>query len=117
MVSKDSSSMDSCVKRSFFLFCFDGLSLLASNLNNLTLGESWESLGLMGNIDSSIASTFQNSENLGTSGGSIDTNIEECLEWSLLINIIINIEVVTTDVLISAVHFSESHLFKKSSSQ
>jgi len=43
---------------------------------------SWESLGVVGNVDTSVNSTLEGSENSASGGGSNETNIEESLEWS-----------------------------------
>jgi hypothetical protein len=43
---------------------------------------SWESLGVVGNVDTSINSTLKSTENSATGGSSDETNIEESFEWS-----------------------------------
>ena len=58
---------------------FTSLSGLGSSLLEVI---SWESLGVVGNVDTSVNSTLEGSENSASGGGSNETNIEESLEWS-----------------------------------
>lgn len=115
--SKDSGSKDGSVINSLGLLNVLRLSSLVGD--NLSLGSlvTWESLGLVWNVKSSIASSLQDSEDSGSGGSGVDTNIEESLEWSLVLNIIINVEVLSVDVGVSSVHIGKTNLLEKSSGQ
>jgi len=59
----------------------------------------------MWNIDTSIRSSLEGSEDSVTSGSSCDTNIKKGLEWSFLLNVFINIEVLSVYVGVWFVDF------------
>ena len=68
----------------------------------------------MRNVKTSITGSLKGTEDSGTSGGSLDTNIHKGLEWSL-ISIAFNEEHFTINLIVGLVHFSESDLLQKSS--
>jgi len=59
---------------------------------------AWESLVVVGDVKSSISSTFHGSENSVSGGGSHETNIQVGLEWSLFNRLGHNVEVFSVDV-------------------
>lgn len=90
------------------------LTSLVDNLLNLGSSITRESLGRVRNVDATISSTLEGTEDSGTSGSSMNTNIEVSLERSLFL--IFDDEVLSIDGIIRLVHSIESDLFQKSSS-
>ena len=118
VVSEDSCSVGFGVIFGLNSFRSGRFTSLVLNNGNLSSGVTWESLGLMWNVDSTIASTLKDTEKSGTGGGSLETNIEKSLEWSLIIiSIIINVEVLSIDIRGGFVKVSESDLFQQSSGE
>lgn len=117
MRSENLSSVDLGVEVGLSLVGSDSLSSLVLDLLNLSVSVSWESLGLMWNVDSTIASSLHDREDSSSGGGSVDTNIEESLEWSLVLNIVINVEVLSVDIGVALVHVGETNLLEKSSGE
>ena len=118
VVSEDSGSVGLGIEFSFNSLGSGGFSSLVLDNGNLSSGVSWESLGLMWNIDSTIASTLKDTEDSGTGGGSLETNIEKSLEWSLIIiSIIIDVEVFSVDIGGGFVKVTESDLLEESSGE
>jgi len=116
--TEDSGSVCLGIEFSVNLFSSGGFTSLVFDLSNLGSGVTWESLGLMWNVKSSIACSLKDTEESGTSGGSLETNIEKSLEWSLIIiDIIINVEVLSVDIRGGLVEVVESDLFQQSSSE
>lgn len=60
--------------------------------DNFSLGEviTWESLFIVRNVETTIASTFQGTEDSVTSGGAGKTDIEESLEWASVLDVVLN---------------------------
>jgi hypothetical protein len=72
----------------------------------------------MGHVEATIASTLKGTEDSGTSGSSLDTDIKEDLEGSLVfIGVLINVEVLTGNVVVDLVEVRETDLLKQSSSE
>ena len=118
VVSEDSCSVCFGIVFGLNSFRSGSFTSLVLNNGNLSSGVTWESLGLMWNVDSTIASTLKDTEDSGTGGGSLETNIEKSLEWSLIIiSIIINVEVLSIDISGGFVEVSESDLFQQSSGE
>jgi len=118
VVSEDSGSVGLGIEFGVNLLGSGGFTSLVLNNSDLSSGVTWESLGLMWNVDSTIASTLKDTEDSGTGGGSLETNIEKSLEWSLIIiSIIINVEVLSIDIRGGFVKVSESDLFQQSSGE
>ena len=117
MDTEDSVSVDLGVVLGLDLLSIDLLASLVLDGVGVGSNVTWESLGLVGNVDSTIASTLHNTEDSSTGGGSVDTNIEESLEWSLVLNLVINVVVLTVDVAVALVHVGKTNLLKESSSE
>jgi len=118
VVSEDSSSVCFGIEFGLNSFRSGRFTSLVLNNSDLSSGVTWESLGLMWNVDSTIASTLKDTEDSGTGGGSLETNIEKSLEWSLIIiSIIINVEVLSVDISGGFVEVTESDLFQQSSGE
>jgi hypothetical protein len=118
VVSEDSCSVCLGIEFSINLFSSGRFTSLVLDLSNLSSGVTWESLGLMWYVKSTIASTLKDTEESGTGGGSLETNIEKSLEWSLIIiDIIINVEVFTVNIRGSFVKIAETDLFQQSSGE
>ena len=60
------------------------ISVIFNSLSLSTFGGSWESSGVMRNVKSTVTGTLKSTEDSGTSGGSLETNIQEALEWAFL---------------------------------
>ena len=118
MVSEDFGSVGLGIEFGVNLLGSGGFTSLVLNNSNLSSGVTWESLGLMWNVDSTIASTLKDTEDSGTGGGSLETNIEESLEWSLvIISIIIDVEVFSVNIGCGFVEVTESDLLEESSGE
>jgi hypothetical protein len=65
----------------------------------ILLSSSGEFVGRVGNVKSSIAGTLQNGEDLGTIAGGPQTNVKNALEWASVLNIIIDVEGSTINLL------------------
>ena len=115
MLSEDSVSMGRSVEFGFDLIGILGLSSLVLDDFDSGVLISWESLGLMWDVESSITSSLKGTEASGSSGGSVDTDIEESLEWSLVLNVFVNVEVFTSDIRVGSVHVGETDLLEQSS--
>jgi len=76
---------------------------------------SWEFVGVMWNIESSISSSFQGSENSVSYGGIGKTDIKNSFEWSSFSLGLIGAEKFSVDGGLSGVHFFKGGLFKQSS--
>lgn len=116
MGTEDSFLMDLSVIFGTRFFSIGGFSSLVGNDFNLTSGITWESLGVVRNVESSIASTLKGTEDSGTGGGSLDTDIHKSLEWSLF-TFALDEEQFTIDFGVTLVLFSESNLLQESSSE
>jgi len=112
--TEDSILVDLSVVRGLGLLGISGLSSLVGNDLDLRFGVTWESLNGMRNVKTSIASTLECSEDSGTSGGSLDTNIKESLEWSLL-TFALNEEHFTVNLIGWLVVLIKSDLLEESS--
>lgn len=83
VVAEDVVSKDLSIELSLTLLSVDGLTSLVLNFLDLRSSISWESLGAVWAVDSSIAGTLHDGEDSGTGGSWRKTNIKEGLEWSL----------------------------------
>ena len=115
VVSEDVLSVDLGIEGGLSLLGISLLSSLVSDNLESGLSVTWESLGLMWDVESTVASTLHASEDSGTGGGSLETNIEEGLEWSLITNIVINVEVFSVDFGVALVHLGEADSLQESS--
>lgn len=83
------------------------ISVIFGSLSLLGLAGSWESPGVMRNVKSTVTSTLQGTEDSRTSGGSLETNIQEALEWvslSLMLGNVISSAISLGDTLVHGVH-------------
>ena len=79
---------------------------------------SWESLNAVWDINATIASTLKGTEESGTNSGSVETNIHDSLEWSALtLEVISNVELVTSGLLLSNESGIETNLLQQTASQ
>jgi hypothetical protein len=114
MSTEDSIFMDLSVISSGSLLGIGGLSSLVGDNLDLGFDVTWESLDVMRNVKSSIASTLKGTEDSGTSGGSLDTNIKEGLEWSLF-TFALDEEHFSVNLLLGLVVLIKSNLLEESS--
>ena len=117
MNSKDSVSVDLWVEVGLLLFGINILTSLVSNSSDLSSLVSWESLGLMGDVDSSVACSLECTEHSSTSGSPSNTDIKEGLEGSLVLHIFVNVEVVAVDIRGRFVHLRQADLLQESSGE
>jgi len=117
VATKDSGFVDVGIILGLRPLSIGSFTSLVGNNFDLGLGVTWESLGVMWNVKTTIASTFKSTENSGSGSGSLDTNIEESFEWSLVFNVLKRVEVFTVNLGVSLVHLIKSNLFKESSGQ
>jgi hypothetical protein len=117
VTSIDSVSKDLWLVRRSSLLTFTSLSSFVGNDLNLSFGVTWESLGVMGNVNTSIASSLKDTEDSGTSGGSLDSNIHKGLEWSLVLDVSVDVVEFSIDFGVSFVHIRETDLLEESSSE
>ena len=98
MVSEDVGSEDLGIELGLGLLGVNDLSSLTLDLLDDSSLVARESLGLVRNVDTSVASTLENSEESGTGGGGSESDIEEGLEWSLVVlDVLVDIEVVSVN--------------------
>lgn len=71
---------------------------------------TWESLVVVGNVNSTVNGTLHGSEDSVTGGGSNETNIQVSSEWSFVFNLVlfVDIEEVSVDVFNTLVDFSKT---------
>jgi len=112
MLSKDVVSMLLWVESSLLFTLINDLSFLSSDGLSLHNMESWESLVVVWNVDTSIDCSLQSTEGSVTSGGSDETHIEDSLEWSSLFDFIllIHIENFSIDILNSLIEISHTQI-------
>ena len=104
VVAENVSSKNFGVEFSLSLLSVNDLSSLTLDFLDGSFLVTWESLGLMRHVEATIASTLEDREYSGTSGGWGKTNIEEGLEWSLIIiHILLNIEEATVSLIVSLI--------------
>ena len=115
--SEDSVSVDLWVEVGLGFLVINSLTSLVSNSGDLSSGVSWESLGLMGDVDTSVACSLKSTEDSSTGGGSSNTDIKESLEGSLVLDVFINVEVVSVNGCGGFVHLGESDLLEESSGE
>jgi len=100
-----------------------GIGLLGVGLLSSLVGDdldsgllvAWESLGLVWHVEATVTGTLEGSEESGTGGGSLKTDIKEGLEWSLVSDIVVNVEVLSVDISVLLVHLGESDSLEESS--
>lgn len=92
------------VETGLCLFNLLGFTSLVGNEFGLGDVETGESLVLVGNVETSITSSFHGSENTVTSGGSDKTNIEACLEGTSLEFLVSSAEVSSINFILSFDH-------------
>lgn len=91
---------------------------LVNDLLDSGLGVTRESLGRVGDVEATISSTLHAAEDTSTSGSSVDTNIKEGLEGSLVLILFVgNVEVVTSDLRVRLVFVGKSNLLQQSSGE
>ena len=97
----------------------DGLASLSRDSLLLLKVVAWESLGVVGNVDSAINSTLESTEDSVTGGGSNETNIEEGLEGaSFLVDaLLVHIEEFTVSSLNTLVDVRHAELGEESSGE
>lgn len=117
MSSVDSCSVDLGIILSFGSLGINSFTLFICDIFCLCSGISWEDFSFMWDINTSISSSFKGSEDSITSCSSSNTNIKESLEWSLVLNIFINVEIFSVYVRVWLINFCETNLFKKSSGE
>jgi len=116
MASEDVISVDLGVEIILGLFFLTGgFTSLVDDFLDFTSVETWESLGVMWDVDSTIASTLKGSEKSRTGSGSGSSDIKEGLEWSLILAVVLNVEVLSIDLLVNGVHAVELNLLQESS--
>jgi len=82
-----------------------------------TISESWESLGAVWDVQATIDGSLEGSENLGTSGGSLETNVQETLEGSWLSVDILDVELGTSGLLDSGVDTVQLELLEQTTGE
>jgi len=118
VVTVDSVSMLLGVEVGLNLLGIVGLlTSLVDNSLNLSSGVTWESLGVVWHVDTSVTCTLEDTEDSGTGGGSVETNIEKSLEWSLVLDVVVDVEVLSVDVGVDGVHVGEVDLLEESSGE
>lgn len=105
------------VPSSLGLALFGNLSLLALLFLGLVEMVTWESLVVVGNVDSTVNGSLHGSEDSVTGGGSDETNIQVSSEWSSVLDLVlfVNVKEVTINVLNTLVHISKTQFGKESS--
>ena len=102
------------------------LALLDNLLASLSCGSllllevvAGESLGVVGDVDATINSTLEGTEGSVTSGGSNETNVEECSEGALLFVdsrlLLVDVEELTVSSLDSLVETVKLEVLEESS--
>jgi len=81
----------------------------------LAVGESGESLGAVGDVETSISGTLEDTEDSGTSGGSGQTSVQVASEGSLLAGVSLLVELVSVDLDLAFVHGVKTELLEDSS--
>ena len=83
------------------------------------LGETGVSLVGVGDVETTIASTLQATENSVTGGGGDQSDIEDSLEWLSLtfLNIVDDVVVLTIDLLVTSIKLVKTSLVEESSGQ
>mmetsp|Transcript_13174 Transcript_13174/g.22336 ORF Transcript_13174/g.22336 Transcript_13174/m.22336 type:complete len:352 (+) Transcript_13174:108-1163(+) len=112
--SEDSVSVNLGVVGGLGLLVVNSLSSLVGHSLDLGLGVSGESLGGVGHVDTSVASSLEGTEESGSSGGGRDTDIEESLEGPLVLDVLLNVEHGSVDLVVGLVHLGESDLLEQS---
>jgi len=79
--------------------------------------KSWESLGGVGNVETTVASTLEATEDTVTGGSSDETNIQNSLEGSSLVFLVVLLDIVvlTIDLLGTSVNLVQTSLGEESS--
>jgi len=81
----------------------------------LTVSESGESLGGVGDVETGISGTLEDTEDSGTSGGSGEASIQVASEGGLLFSIGFLVKLVTVDLDLTLVHRVKTELLENSS--
>lgn len=102
--TKDVLSVFLGIEGLFGLFDFGSFTSLVGNKFSLSDVETWESLVLVGDVESTVTGSFHGSENTVSGGGSDETNIEVCLEWASIALDIISAVVGSINFVISLEH-------------
>jgi len=119
VISENSRSVYFGIKTGCNFLSISGLSSLISHSLDLSFHVTWESLIGVWYVEAAITGSLQSTEDPGTSSGSLDTNIKEGLEWSLLLvgHLLVRVVVFTIDFGGSLVCVVQLNLLKKSSCQ
>jgi hypothetical protein len=88
------------------------LAALASDDLSLMDVVSWESLLLVGDVETTVAGTLHGTEHSVSSGGADETDIEESLEWASVAHVALDVEVLSADLLGTLVHISHADLLE-----
>lgn len=80
-------------------------------------GETGESGFRVGDVDTTIASTLEDTEDSVTGGSSDQTSIQNSLEGLLVLDVVINVEVSTINLDLTSVQSVQTDLLEQSSSQ
>jgi len=101
VVSENVISKDLSIECSLVFVGLDSFSSLSLDLFDLSLFVTWESLGVMWAVDTSITCSLHDSEDSGTGGGWGKSNIKEGLEGSLVLHIVINVEIFSVNGVVA----------------
>ena len=72
----------------------------------------------MSDVESSVTSFLKGTKASGSGGGSpVDIDIKKSLEWSLVLNALVDVEVFTRDIRVGGVHVGVTDLLEQSSSK
>ena len=80
------------------------LLLLASIFFNLLHAVSWESLHIVRDVETAVTSSLHGSEDTISGSCANETDIEVCLEWPSLANMVLNGVEGSIDLVVSLVH-------------
>ena len=83
----------------------------------LSLGETDEALGGVRDIQTTISSSLQRGEDLGTSGGTGKTDIKESLEGATRVVLTLNVVLLTVDLLSTRVQLVETEVLQVTAGQ
>lgn len=104
VTTEDVGSVFLGVEGLFGLFYFGCFTSFVGNNFGLSDVETWESLVFVGDVESTVTSSFHGSENTVSSGGSDETNIKESLEWASIALEFVSAVVGSINLVISLEH-------------
>lgn len=115
VLSEDVLSVLSGIERRLGLLDLGGLTTFVGDNLGLADVSSGESLGLVGDVETTVTGTLHGSENTVTGGGADETDIEESLEGSGTFSVGRDVVEITSDLVVSLVLVSETLVGKESS--